>query len=132
MTENDAVSRLREELARLQAKVARLEALGGKDEVLADPEFMAEMDELAFYDLDKLPLTITVQEATSAEAEAGEKAWLFQLDVVGYGEDPEEAWENLLLYSLKEPPPCERVPDKDVRLEDEKQPDAPAPGKEEQ
>jgi len=38
--------------------------------------------------------------------------------VVGYGDDPEEAWGNLLLYSLKEPPPCERLPDKDVRLEE--------------
>jgi hypothetical protein len=190
MTKNDAVRRLRLELARLQAKVARLEALGGKDEILADPEFMAEMDKLASYDLDKLPLaqgivqvhgtlhliplrhigmsdippagkkryhieveieggkkhyevfaddeneaviagqgrflsenpgqdflTISVQEASAGEAEAVEKAWQFHLDVVGYGEDPEEAWENLLLYSLKQPPPCERVPDQDVSLE---------------
>ncbi len=64
-------------------------------------------------------LTISVEEASAAEAEAVERAWQFHLDVVGYGDDPEEAWGNLLLHSLKEPPPCERLPDKGVRLEDE-------------
>jgi hypothetical protein len=34
---------------------------------------------------------------------------------------PEEAWEYLLLYSLKEPPPCERLPDKDVHPEEGEQ-----------
>jgi hypothetical protein len=70
-------------------------------------------------------LTIAVQEATAGEAEAVEKAWLFNLDVVGYGEDPEEAWGNLLLYSLKQPPPCERVPDQDGSLENTNGADSP-------
>jgi hypothetical protein len=61
--------------------------------------------------------TLSVKEASAGEAGAVEKAWQFHLDVVGYGEDPEEAWGNLLLYSMKEPPPCERVPDQDVGLE---------------
>jgi hypothetical protein len=64
-------------------------------------------------------LTISVEEVPADEAGAVEKAWQFHLDVVGYGDDPEEAWGNLLLYSLKEPPPWERLADKDVRLEDE-------------
>jgi hypothetical protein len=50
-----------------------------------------------------------------------EKAWRFQLDLIGYGDDPGEAWSNLLLYSLKEPPPCERVPEQDVDPEDEEE-----------
>ncbi len=64
-------------------------------------------------------LTISVEEASTAEAEAVEKAWQFHLDVVGYGDDPEEAWGNLLLHSLKEPPPCEWLTEMNVRLEDE-------------
>jgi hypothetical protein len=66
-------------------------------------------------------LGISVDEAPTGEAEAVEKAWQFRLDVVGYGDDPEEAWGNLLLHSLKEPPPCERLPEKDVRLEEGEQ-----------
>jgi hypothetical protein len=65
-------------------------------------------------------LGISVDEVPAGETEAVEKAWQFRLDVVGFGDDPEEAWENLLLYSLKEPPPCERLPEKDVPLEDDK------------
>src|SRR5947207_8846907 len=48
-----------------------------------------------------------------------EKAWQFQVDVIGYGDDPDEAWSNLLLYSLKEPPPYERMPQEDIALEDD-------------
>jgi hypothetical protein len=53
------------------------------------------------------------------ESDEDEKAYRFQLDVVGYGSDPDDAWGNLLLYSLKEPPPYVRLPDKDMRLGDE-------------
>ena len=54
----------------------------------------------------------------ACEAEVVEKAWLFHLDAIGYGEDPEVAWENLLLYSLEQPPPCERLPDMNLRLDE--------------
>jgi hypothetical protein len=66
-------------------------------------------------------LTVSVEGVSAAEAEEVEKAWRFHVDVVGYGDTPEEAWGNLLLYSLKEAPPCERVPDQDVRLENKKE-----------
>ncbi len=62
-------------------------------------------------------LTVAVEEVSVAESEEVQKAWRFHVDVIGYGESPEEAWSNLLLYSLKEAPPWERVPDQDVRLE---------------
>ena len=89
-------------------------------EVFAAGEDEAEEEGLSRF-MDENPaldfLTVAVEEACAAQGEAVEKAWQFRLDVIGYGDDPEEAWGNLLLYSLKQPPPCERVQDKDVRLD---------------
>jgi hypothetical protein len=89
-------------------------------EVFAADEDEAEEEGVSRF-MDENPaldfLTVAVEEASVAESEAVHKAWRFHVDVIGYGEDPEEAWGNLLLYSLKEPPPCERVPDQDVPLE---------------
>lgn len=101
-----------------------IEIEGGKKhyEVFADDEdeaVIAGQERFLGENPDRDFLTISVEEASAAEAEAVERAWQFHLDVVGYGDDPDEAWGNLLLHSLKEPPPCERLLDKDVRLEDE-------------
>lgn len=50
-----------------------------------------------------------------------DKAWRFKLDVIGYGDDPDEAWSNLLLYALKKTPPSQRLPDQDIDLEDDEE-----------
>jgi hypothetical protein len=89
-------------------------------EIFAADEDEAEEEGLSRF-MDENPaldfLTVAVEEVPAGESEEVQKAWRFHVDAIGYGEDPEEAWGNLLLYSLKEPPPSERVPDQDVRLE---------------
>jgi hypothetical protein len=93
-------------------------------EVFAADKYEAQnegVDQFLDQNPDQDFLTISAEEPSAGEAEAAEKAWQFHLDVIGYGEDPEEAWGDLLLYSLKEPPPCERLPDKDVRPEEGEQ-----------
>jgi hypothetical protein len=99
-----------------------VETLSGNKhyEVFAADEDEAEEEGLSRF-MDENPaldfLTVAVEEVSAAGSEEVQKAWRFHLDVVGYGNDLEEAWGNLLLYSLKEPPPSERVPDQDVGLE---------------
>lgn len=46
------------------------------------------------------------------------KAWRFQMDDIGYGDTPEEAWESLL-HELTEAPHHEREPEQDVEVVDE-------------
>ncbi len=89
-------------------------------EVFASDEDAAQEEGVGLFfedNADQDFLTVSVEEVSPGEAEEVQKAWHFHVDVIGYGEDPTQAWDNLLLYALKQPPPCERIPDHDVRPE---------------